>query len=459
MKRIVIPEYGQIVRWRRKNPPPDDTERIAYLEEPAYRRLEKCEHSLALDGKPVFTFYKDKIQVQQWVGIVQIPGLQIEILPKVDTRPSESRTTEPDPWCEVRGNLLYMLDVSGDVPVRTRDMARLATRRAPLNETLGALFANALLGEILRGCERNYITFEENLRRFKGRLLVGKQLLKNAAHRERFYCRFDEFSGDTVLNRIFKAASRILLDATQTPATQDKLRHCLLVLDEVSDVTVSPAHFDRVTFSRQNERFEDLFHFCRMIIGERAPAVQAGAARSFSLLFDMNKVFERFIAAFLHAQVMPKLPEWKLYPQARNNCLPLFQTEGQRGVLPLAPDILICHKAEASKLVIDTKWKRLSVGTKDAQRGVLDKDLYQLYAYTQRFGCAQSVLLYPQVSDVSNRDLYVLDDQGQQSLRRVSIRFVNVNRNLYSKDERIKLADELEQLVREGIGLALGGHS
>jgi 5-methylcytosine-specific restriction enzyme subunit McrC len=459
MKRIVIPEYGQIVRWRHKSPPPGDTDRIVYLEEPIYRRLERCEHQLTKDGQPVFTFYKDYIQAQQWVGIVQIPGLQVEILPKVDTKPAETHATETDRWCEARRNLLYMLAVSGDVPVRTRDMARLTTRRAPLNETLSALFANTLMGELLRGCERNYVTYEENLRCFKGRLLVGKQLLKNAAHRERFYCRYDQFSEDTALNRTFKAASRVLLDATQMPATQDALRHCLLVLDEVSDVIVSPAHFDRVTFSRQNERFEDLFHFCRLILGDRAPTVQSGEARSFSLLFDMNKVFERFIAAFIHDRVMPKLPECKLYPQARNNRRPLFQSEGQRGVLHLAPDILVCHKTELRNLVIDTKWKRLTAGTKDAQGGVSNGDLYQLYAYTQRFGCGQSVLLYPHVSGVAKKDLHVLDEKHQQNGRRVSIRFVNINRDLYVEDERKALTAELEQLVREGIGLESGGHA
>ncbi len=458
MKRIVIPEYGQIVRWRHNNPPPGE-ERVAYLEASAYRRLEKCEHQFTRDGQPVFTFYKDYIQARQWVGVVQIPGLQIEILPKVDNQPSESRGTESDPWCEIRRNLLYMLAVSGDVPVRPRDMAELATRRAPLNETLGALFADSLLRELLRGCERNYVTYEENLRCFKGRLLVGKQLLKNAAHRERFFCRYDQLSEDTAMNRIFKAASRILLDATQTPATQDMLRHCLLVLDEVSDVRVNSDHFDRVTFSRQNERFEDLFHFCRLIIGERAPTVQSGQARSFSLFFDMNKVFERFVAAFLHDRVLPNLPECKLYPQARNNRRPLFQSEGQRGVLHLAPDILLCHKNDTRRLVIDTKWKRFAFGSPGSQEGVLNADLYQLYAYTHRFGCDQSVLLYPFVSGASEKDLHVLDDRHQRNGRRVGIRFVNLNRNLYAQDERNALTAELEQLVRKGIGLESGGQA
>ncbi|MBU0662944.1 MAG: McrC family protein [Proteobacteria bacterium] len=451
MKRIVIPEYGQIVRWARKAAPPEATERIVYLEEPLYRRLEKSEQYLTRDGKAVFTWYKDYVQAQQWVGIVQVPGLQVEILPKVDNPTEAAVSVNGGSWRESRSNLLYMLAVAGDIPIRSRDVARLATRRAPLNETLSALFANQLMSELLLGCERSYVSYEENLRSFKGRLLVGKQLLKNAAHRERFFCRYDQFSQNTAMNRIFKAACRVLLDATSTPGTQDALRHCLLVFDEVSDEIIGPAHFKMVTFTRQNERFEDLFHFCRLILGERAPTVSSGEARSFSLLFDMNKVFERFIAAFLHERVMPMLPDCRLYPQARHNRRPLFQDEGLKGVLNLSPDILICHKERACNLVIDTKWKNLR------QSGLSDGDLYQLHAYTHRYGCGQSMLLYPQVTGIPTRDLYLLDEKHQKTGRRVSVRFVNMHRDLYKTNEREVLAFELEQLIREGIGLGLGG--
>jgi 5-methylcytosine-specific restriction enzyme subunit McrC len=239
----------------------------------------------------------------------------------------------------------------------------------------------------------------------------------------------------------------VLLDATRTPSTQDALRHCLLVLDEVSDEMVSPAHFDRVAFNRQNERYEDLFHFCHLILADLSPTVHSGEAKSFSLLFDMNKVFERFIAAFIHNLVMPNLPGCKLYPQARHNRRPLFQDEKLRGVLHLEPDILIYHKTRGCNLVIDTKWKRLTAGA---------EDLYQLYAYTQRFGCGQSVLLYPHAPGASTKDLHILDDKHQRSGRRVSVRFVNMNRDLYSKIERSFLAAELEKLICDGIGLVSG---
>ena len=445
MRRITLFEHGQIIRWpANKAEPPDSTDSLCYLEDRLFRRLLKFEQKRVREGNPVFSWRGDTLKALQWVGIVQVPGLQIEILPKVDIRDTSELAEKDSGWVESRKNLLYMLAISGDIPVRTRDVARLATRRAPLNETLSSLFAHSLIGELLKGCERKYIQHEENLRTFKGRMLVDRQVLKNAAHRERFYCRYDEFSEDTLMNQVFKAACRVLLNVTRSPATQDTLRHSLLLLDDVKDVVVTSTHFDRVTFNRQNERFESLFHFCRLILEGRAPTVSAGDSNSFSLLFDMNRVFERFIATFMQVRVMPRLNEYKLFPQARRNRRFLFEEIGKSGILKLEPDILVSHHLSTNKLVIDTKWKHV------AKKGISNSDLYQLYAYTHRYGCKRSILLYPQVPGIDCREFCILDDQNNQSDRYVCVRFVNVNRNLYDEQQRIQLAGELEQIVLEG---------
>ncbi|MFO7970636.1 MAG: hypothetical protein R6U40_02665 [Desulfobacterales bacterium] len=448
MKRITIPEHGQIIAWGHKAASPEATESIAYLEKRLYHRLKKYEQHLARQGQSVFTWYSDHVKANQWVGVVQVSGLQVEILPKVDSISQAGYDEICDRWGESRRNLLYMLAIAGDIPVRSRDISRLSTRRANLSETLSTLFANALKHELLRGCERDYVRYEQNLRIFKGRLMVSKQLLKNAANRQCFYCTFDQFSEDTLMNRIFKAACRFLLNVTRLPGTQDALRHCLLLLDTVSDLEVTDPLFNKVSFNRQNERFENLFHFCRLILGNRAPTVSSGSKMSFSLLFDMNKVFERFIAAFMNIRVMPGFPECRLYPQARRNRRPLFQDENNRGELLLEPDILIRNRNNQDNLIIDTKWKKGKP---------TNVDLYQLYAYTKRYCCRQSILLYPSVPDAKSQEFHVLNENNIPCGQRVSIRYVNLNRNLYDANERKLLADELDNLVRDGISHAAGG--
>lgn len=398
----------------------------------------------------MFDWYDGYARTTQWVGVVQVPGVQIEILPKIDALiGAEADPESLNAQYEARRNLLYMLSVSGDVPVRTREVARLATRQAPLPETLSAIFADRLRQELMCGPERAYQSHEANLRSFKGKLLMGPHTLRNAAHRERFYCRFDEFSDDTLMNRIFRASCRALLGITRTPATQDILRQCMLLLDSVVDTAIQDADFDRIALNRQNERFDDILRFCRLLLAGRVPTIQAGSTRTFTLLFDMNKVFERFVAAFLRRYVASRFDGIQVFPHAGHHKRHLMESEGA-GVLRLEPDVLV-EGPGARRLVIDMKWKLLSSG-RHRLGGVAEADLYQLYAYTRRYGCERSVLLYPHMKGLVPRDFDVLDAEGRRQ-ERVAVRQVHLHRNLHREAERAALADELETIVREGLGL------
>lgn len=445
MKRLVISEHGRI--WKGSGAGLDKAvrEERLWLDSRRYRLLQRFDRIHARGGQNIFTWYDDHVKALQWVGVIQLGGVQVEILPKID----EQDGVPDGYWGQARRNLLYMLAVAGDIPIRFRDIARLTVRQAPLNETLCAIFARHLLAELLRGAERAYISKQENLRTFKGRLVINRHVLHNGGHRERFYCRYDEFSDDTVMNRVFKATCKILLTTTTTPATQDSLHHCLLILDGVRDELILENHFKQVQFSRQNERFLEIFNFCRLIHQGLSPNASAGGERTYSLLFDMNAVFERFIAAFIKKQVMQRLPGYEIFPQARHNRRYLMESSTGKGILQMAPDILIRDPA-GKYLVIDTKWKRLKPTNAGNQGNVSSGDLYQLYAYTHRYNCQQSFLLYPQVPGVVAQDYHLFDRHDQLTDSKVGVRLVNLHRNLHSEQERVALADELEDLILAG---------
>lgn len=445
MKRLVISEHGRIWKGSGTGVAGALPKERVWLDSRRYRLLQRFDRVHARGGQNIFTWYDDHVKAMQWVGVIQLGRVQVEILPKIDEHDKEPGNY----WGQARQNLLYMLAMAGDIPVRLRDIARLTVRKAPLNETLSAIFARHLLAELLRGAERAYISSEENLRVFKGRLVINQHVLKNGGHRERFYCRFDEFSGDTVMNRVFKATCKILLTTTTTPATQDSLRHCLLVLDGVRDELITSNHFRQVQFTRHNDRFLEIFNFCRLIHSGLSPNASAGGERTYSLLFDMNAVFERFIAAFIKKQVMNRLPDYEVFPQAKHNRRYLMESSTGKGVLQMAPDILI-RDPDGRHLVIDTKWKRLKPTFKGYQGNVSSGDLYQLYAYTHRYDCHQSILLYPQVPGVVEQDYRLVGSHDQLTDSKVGVRLVNLHRNLHADQERIALADELENLILTG---------
>ena len=128
MKRIVIGEHSRLLRG--EVPPGSSQDSVAGVGERLYDRLRRFDKRGRPESEQVFDWRDGFARTKQWVGVVQIPGLQVEILPKVDV-PELSRENEETQYT-ARTNLLYMLAFGGTIPVRSRENARLPTRRAPL---------------------------------------------------------------------------------------------------------------------------------------------------------------------------------------------------------------------------------------------------------------------------------------------------------------------------------------
>jgi|OM-RGC.v1.014177971 McrBC 5-methylcytosine restriction system component len=198
MKRVTLRERGRIHRLRPGRTPGEDGPDACWLEARVFDRLLAYDRSRG-DGS-IFDWRVDEARAGQWVGVVQVPGLLLELLPKIDSTGDDLE----DGITLARDNLLVMLGEAGDVPLRSRDLADLGTRKAPLHETLITLFARRLRFELLRGADRGYVGEVDDLRLMRGKLVIGRHVARNAARRERFTCAFDEFTTNTELSRVLK---------------------------------------------------------------------------------------------------------------------------------------------------------------------------------------------------------------------------------------------------------------
>src|SRR5262249_25253098 len=160
VRHLVVTEHTSIERHR--DDPGDFDSGRASLAARQYDRLRAFDCMERHAGDRVFEWGDGVARTTQWVGVVQIPGVQVEILPKIDALAPEGDSGSEQGQYEARRNLLYMLALGGDVPVRSRDVARLAVRKSPLSETLAAIFADRLRRELLRGAERAYRGEREN---------------------------------------------------------------------------------------------------------------------------------------------------------------------------------------------------------------------------------------------------------------------------------------------------------
>lgn len=450
MLRVTVLERGRVVR---SDSDADSVElgtpSRRMLPQRLYDRLVRSEAAREDRGEAaVFRWRRNHCLVGPWVGVMQIPGLQLEILPKTDE--STSQDSDQDVH-DVRSNLMEMLLRGGLGAVRARGLADLALKRGNLHDQLVDAFLDRTLFELRRGLDRSYTTEENNLTTLRGKLVLSRHVAMNSAQRTRFYCRHDVLTEATPISVRLKQACRVLAIRTLPVSVLVKCQQVLALLDDVPDQPFLRGEPDPV-LSRQNERFSDIYGFACMLLEGQSPDARSGELETFSLLFDMEQVFERFVAATLASEVMHRLPGASLYPQAKGHRFSLYRDQ-QETVLRMAPDLLFVHEAAGCRktLIVDTKWKRLS---EDEGGRPSRQDLYQLYAYLHRYDCQRVYLLYPKAAAVLPRDLQALARQTGDPVGTVGVRFLDLNRKLWTRDGKAALANELELIVREGLDLA-----
>ena len=338
-----------------------DAQRLHVLAERIKGRLKGRPTVLTRTAKP-------SLKAGQVVGVLTTPSVTVEILPKIDTEDDRS----------VRQSLVRMLAVAKKLPIADHDLAPLEVQHENLLEVLIRIFSDRLLSAVRRGLPHRYIGHEDDLPRLKGKLNVKRQFSRNAVRPDRLACAFDEFSPDTTLNRVLKAAVVRLAAVSKSTSNQRKLIESLARFDAVSD-TPDPLR-ERVMLDRTNRTFHQLYEMAKLLLAGDWQSTTSGRDEGFSLLFPMNDLFEEYIGRSLKIALSPrnvKLQDrlrWAIgYPSDR------FQ---------LQPDIVV-----DGNIIVDTKWKELNLQKKNFN--VKQEDIYQMLAYVRAYEAKRAILLYP----------------------------------------------------------------
>lgn len=320
------------------------------------------------------------------VGVIAAQGCALEILPKIDVAGgSDAETTG-----NIRQRLIHMLAVALDLKIDAGQVTALDWQRETLLEILIRLFSEKLVDAVRQGMPRRYVEHADDLPTLRGRLNVTRQFTALAVEPSRLACRFDALTPDIALNRIMKAAVSRLSRIARTTDNQRRLRELAFAYADIADVPVSALRWDEVTLDRTNARWRELLNLARLLLGERFQTTSAGGGDGFSLLFEMNTLFEEYIARMLKRA----LADTELRVVSQGGRLYCLETNDRRGLFQTRPDILI-KRGDAVVQVIDTKWKRIATRIDDPKQGVSQADVYQMMAYGRLYHCGRLTLLYP----------------------------------------------------------------
>lgn len=212
--------------------------------------------------------------------------------------------------------------------------------------------------------------------------------------------------------------------------------------EDVSDVGFSLQSMQAIQVDRCISRFEILVRMAKFILRDTSPSSSPGDISVYSLLFDMNVVFERFIAAELKSALCHDPIRVKYQVRGRS----LLQ-EGNKKRFRLMPDIGVFNKhGNDNNCLIDTKWKRLNM--KQHHCNVSQSDIYQMYAYGKEYDSSRVILLYPHYE---NLPLKVADYQhsDRDPKKKILVRTINVSQPLGDISVRKRLQESLRSIAMD----------
>jgi 5-methylcytosine-specific restriction enzyme subunit McrC len=349
---------------------------------------------------------------------------------------------------EATTNLLFLLYYTGKLRVTEPEIARLTEQNAPLSEVLYWVFARRLWEAVHRELLRGYVSVEARLNVMKGRWLVATQARRSDGwRRDHFDVAYDEFTEDNLPNRLLNATVLRLAQWASRSDIRCDLARLRSAFADVTEITPRPRDFAEAVLWVQRYRrragagqmYRPLLEMARMFWSGAGPQPSPGRLDSFAFMFDMDKLFEEFIAEFILRELRGewRARGWSLRPQSGTRYL-LCNDSGS-DLFKLVPDLRFENSARETELIVDTKYKLLDAS--DTKTGVVEADAYQMFAYKERYQCPRVVLLYPQTSEKIARGFGADADSPPW----LEVQTVDLRRNLMQ--EKAGLRNELADLL------------
>jgi 5-methylcytosine-specific restriction enzyme subunit McrC len=330
----------------------------------------------------------DLLSVSHYVGFIARGRTRLQILPKIYADYGLINAEE-----EKNASislLLRLLSYSGYLGYKEiPEPQSIEACDNDLLEIFIGIFASRFLNIFRRNVHRAYEPYEENKQFIKGKILFHETILKNSFRQDRHYVRYDEFTDNTLLNRLFKTVILHLLSQTVLSENKKNLKLALNHLEEVEPIRMFNGIFDRVIFNRMIEAYRPVFTMAKLLYYNKQPGFSEGDECTFTFLVPLNRLFEYYA--------------YKLIDNYVYNTGFYVRYQGPKKYLakqevvshfPLAPDITIFRTENTlPNYVIDAKFKN---PYDDSWKiNLTSTDIYQIVTYAVCYQCENVFLLYP----------------------------------------------------------------
>ena len=319
-----------------------------------------------------------------------------------------------------------------DFPSKVFNDANLKVDKMNLYE----IFINMYLQEarqlIKKGIKNAYVGKEDNLKYYKGKLLTAQHIKTNLVHKERFYVAYDEFDPNRAENKLVKSTLLKLQNITTSAENSKEIRQLLVAFEMVEPSLNYEKDFSKVSIDRNTKDYAMLMQWSKVFLFNKSFTTFLGKNTSRALLFPMESVYESYVAKKMKQAFVPL--GWDVSSQDKG----YFLFTEPREQFALRPDI-VCTRDERL-IIMDTKWKRL-FDNERANYGISQADMYQMYAYSKKYGTSEIWLLYPLTDEMRGKDNISFDSGDGTTVNVFFVDVANIEESLEKLHSQLTAID------------------
>ena len=334
------------------------------------------------------------IRFKQFVGVIQVDGLIVQIHPKADKDDSDQK------WKDV---LLQMLKATGRLKAQSAGDAQLKKQHLNLLEVYFECFLREVEQLIHRGLIKKYRKETGNVKSLKGKLDFAGNIRHNLVHKERFYTTHQVYDVNHPLHQLLNLALSIIDQFSKGTKIADFCKRIIMSFPVVDSISVNPQLLSSIKLDRKSAPYERACELAKLIILNYSPDINHGNQKMIALLFDMNELWEEYVLVQLKKEVnnenSPFYKQFTIQGQTRKY---IWNSNF------IQPDIEIVSTSTNETYIIDTKWKRPGYSASV-------EDLRQIYTYARFWDAKTVMLLYPGDEAQNRLGTFQTDDYSQNS--------------------------------------------
>ena len=226
-----------------------------------------------------------------------------------------------------------------------------------------------------------------------------------------------------------------LQNLTTSAENSKEIRQLLVAFEMVEPSLNYEKDFSKVSIDRNTKDYAMLMQWSKVFLFNKSFTTFSGKNTSRALLFPMESVYESYVAKKMK-QTFFSLG-WDVSSQDKG----YFLFTEPREQFALRPDI-VCTRDDRL-IIMDTKWKRL-FDNERANYGISQADMYQMYAYSKKYGTSEIWLLYPLNDEMRGKENISFDSGDGTTVNVFFVDVANIEESLEKLSCKIESTDMYE---------------